>query len=122
VAKPKQALNMEIKCQHRNGKSYGLASKNTQEFSSLYLISTNRFSSPWWRTYVLQIREIGKRCKRKRRCKPSPKVLSSCSMLQLYLPFASTPPIRNPSSYPTPKRRKTTMNGGEDLRRGGRAS
>jgi len=31
-------------------KTYGLTSQNTQEFSSLHLISINRFSSPWWRT------------------------------------------------------------------------
>jgi len=43
-------------------------------------------------------------------------------MLQLRLPFASTPPICNPSSSSTLKRGKTTMNGGEDLRRSGRVS
>jgi len=52
----------------------------------------------------------------------SPKVLSSCYMLQLCLPFASTPPIHNSYSSPTPKGGKTTMNGGEDPRRSGRAS
>jgi len=57
----------------------------------------------------------------KRRCKPSPKVLSSCFVLQLRLLFASTPPFRNPYSYPTPKGENTTMNGGEDPRRSGRA-
>jgi len=40
----------------------------------------------------------------------------------LCLPFASTPPIYNPSSCPTPKGGKTTMNRGEDPRRSGRAS
>jgi len=43
-------------------------------------------------------------------------------MLQLCLPFASTPPICNPSSSPTPKGGKTTMNGGKDPRRSGRVS
>jgi len=35
-------------------------------------------------------------------------------MLQLRLPFASPSPKRNPSSSPTPKGGKPTMNGGED--------
>jgi len=43
-------------------------------------------------------------------------------MLQLRLSFASTPPIRNPFSSPTPKKGKTIMNGGEDPRRSERAS
>jgi len=43
-------------------------------------------------------------------------------MFPLSLPFASTPLIPNPSSSPTPKGGKTTMNGGEDPRKSGRAS
>ena len=78
----------------------------TQEFISLHLISTKRFSSLWWRTWGLQIEEIGKRWKPKRRCKPSPEVLANCSMLQNRLPFTSPSPICNLSSSPTPKGRK----------------
>jgi len=45
----------------------------------------------------------------------------SWQLFHVCLAFVSSSPICNPSSSPTPKRWKTTMNGGEDPMRSGRA-
>lgn len=52
---------------------------------------TNKNNLPWWKPKT---------------CKPSPKVISSCSMLQLHLSFTLTPLIHGPSSSSIPKGRK----------------